>query len=387
MISAQIPMPLQIVIDDVGWWSGEDGGKKNEPFRTGIARDHVPADYAAIVQLGRELDMRPQAAMILCEWDRENILRDLPTSTWMGGDWDNARWQGPHLDEAAQIIRDGRDHFELVLHGVGHEYWTDGVASRAEWHDKVGAMRPECDVRAHLDFYQRLLDQHDLGPFPRSFVPAAFLHCFGPEERNLASILKQAGVTYISTPYSTMHKAAEIPHGVFGFDAGLMTVDRGRDILNWMTIGTGPTRQPDGPICGMHWPNVLHDDPARNGETVDAWVSVIRECGRRADRALSRDTTAFCTQLAHHVCTTCEATTDGISLDFSEYAKLPQDGFEDTFVIKLTANEELAFSSDDLDIPDTTCEPHGSGIMQTVKVELRDHCTTAVLDWQPLKGL
>ena len=77
-VAAVIPMPLQVVIDDVGWWSGEDGSERQEPYRTGIDRRHVPADYRAIVELGRALGIRPQAATVLCEWDKDNILRTLP---------------------------------------------------------------------------------------------------------------------------------------------------------------------------------------------------------------------------------------------------------------------------------------------------------------------
>ena len=100
-----IPMPVQVVIDDVGWWSGEDGSKRQEPYRTGINRNHVPADYQAIADLGRKLGIRPQAAFILCEWDKENILRQVPTSTWMGDRWDNSKWVGPWLEEAAEIVK------------------------------------------------------------------------------------------------------------------------------------------------------------------------------------------------------------------------------------------------------------------------------------------
>src|SRR5688572_18466494 len=99
--SLNVPMPLQIVIDDVGWWNGEDGSARGEPYRTGIARDHCAADYHAIVSLGRQLGMRPQAAFIASEWDTRNILRRLPSCTWMGVAWDNSRWVGPWLEEAA----------------------------------------------------------------------------------------------------------------------------------------------------------------------------------------------------------------------------------------------------------------------------------------------
>ena len=206
-VSLFIPMPVQVVIDDVGWWSGEDGSSRQEPYRTGINRNHVPADYQAIADLGRTLGIRPQAAFVLCEWDRENILRQLPTSTWMGKEWDNSRWIGPWMEEAADIIRKNQKHLEITIHGVGHEYWEGGSFTRAEWTDSRGQMRPADQVELHLEYFGRLMDQHDLGPFPESFVPAAFRHSFGPSagrELSLAEILKNRGVNYINTPFSSM---------------------------------------------------------------------------------------------------------------------------------------------------------------------------------------
>ncbi len=68
-----IPMPLQIVIDDVGWRRGRDDSGHGGPFRTGMDRLHGAEDYLAIAELGRALNMRPQAAMIMGEWDRESL--------------------------------------------------------------------------------------------------------------------------------------------------------------------------------------------------------------------------------------------------------------------------------------------------------------------------
>ena len=100
-LSACIPLPIQVVIDDVGWWSGKDGSLYQEPYRTGINRNHVIADYKAIIDLGKALGIRPQAATVLGEWDRENILRNVPHSTWMGEKWDNSKWVGPWLEATA----------------------------------------------------------------------------------------------------------------------------------------------------------------------------------------------------------------------------------------------------------------------------------------------
>ena len=39
-LHVHIPMRVQVVIDDVAWWSGKDGSELQEPYRTGINRDH-----------------------------------------------------------------------------------------------------------------------------------------------------------------------------------------------------------------------------------------------------------------------------------------------------------------------------------------------------------
>lgn len=130
-----IPLPIQMVIDDVGWWCGPSGVERQEPYRAGISRYHEPADYETIVHLARALGIRPQAAMVLCEWDTANILRKLPTSTWMGKNWDNStliKRIGPQLEEAAEILRNNSQHIEITVHGIGHEYWTSGKLTRAE---------------------------------------------------------------------------------------------------------------------------------------------------------------------------------------------------------------------------------------------------------------
>ncbi|NRA37612.1 MAG: hypothetical protein HRU15_05690, partial [Planctomycetes bacterium] len=53
-ITASVPMALQIVIDDVGWRNGHDESASDGPYRTGFSRQHVPADYQAIVDLGQQ---------------------------------------------------------------------------------------------------------------------------------------------------------------------------------------------------------------------------------------------------------------------------------------------------------------------------------------------
>ena len=358
-----IPMPLQVVIDDVGWWSGEDGNNKQEPYRTGINRKHYPADYQAIADLGKKLGIRPQAAIILGEWDRENILRNLPSATWMGDQWDNSKWVGPWLEEAAQIIRDNRDHLELTIHGIGHEYWENGTFTRAEWTDSEGKMRHADQVELHLEYFKRLMDQNNLGELPESFVPAAFRHSFGPSEGNsisLAEILKKHGVNYINTPFTSIFNKERIQHTWFGFDAGVMTVDRGQDEFPWTAFPGNPSKQLTGPTCGMHWPNLLHPDPARNSETVEAWVRFLKPFNESADMLLASDSVSFRHQLAHRELTNVYKKRSSVELDFTETDKLPGNTGKEEIILKISSDSKASFTSENIKIIDeslqTACE-------------------------------
>jgi hypothetical protein len=388
-VAAGIPMPLQVVIDDVGWWSGEDGSERQEPYRTGIDRRHVPADYRAIVDLGRALGIRPQAATVLCEWDTENLLRALPESTWMGAEWDNSRWVGPWLEEAADVIRQNEAHYELTIHGLGHEHWTNGRYTRAEWADENGRMRPREQVEAHLDAFEAILARHQLGGLPRSFVPTAFRHGFGRTEGrdvSMAELLARRGVTYINTPFGSMANADAVLHGVFGLDSGVMTVDRGDDLLDWDVIGQVPSGALTGPTCGLHWPNLLHPDPERNAEIVAAWVALLAPYDERADTMLAPDSVAFQRQLAHHVCTRVTRSGDAIDLDFRETDTLPTLMGRSSLTLKVRSPSVLGFASDTVGVASSTSRRDGDALVYTVELERRPGVAKARLQLAPAPG-
>ena len=341
-------MPIQVVIDDVGWWSGHNGTARQEPFRTGINRNHVPADYQAIADLGAKLGVRPQAATIMCEWDRKNILRDVPTTTWMRDKWDNSKWVGPWLDEAAAIIRNNKNHYELTLHGTGHEYWADENYTRAEWADSSGTMRPLDQVELHLDYFAKLIDQNQLGSFPTAFVPTAFLHGFGltgDHQISMAGVLKKRGINYINTPFSNMHNAKDVQFESFGIDAGVITVDRGDDLINWNILGGKPDGVLKGPTCGMHWPNLLHEDPKRNSEIVDGWVKFLKPYNDKPETLLAANSSVFRNQLIHHTCTKVEIRESDLRFDFMATDKLKDHLSDNQFTIKISCDEKLKFSS------------------------------------------
>ena len=356
-----VPLAIQVVVDDVGWWSGENGTlTSNAPYRTGINRRHVPADYSAIVELGKQLNIRPQAAMILCEWDRENILRELPTSTWMGENWDNSKNIGTWIEEASDIINNGKDNFELTLHGVGHEYWEDGMMTRAEWFNRDAKMRPEEEIRKHIDYYNKLLKMNNLGNFPVSFVPSAFLYMFDDGENRLASILSEFGIKYISTPFSVFKDIYKIEidpeYKDFKIESGIITADRRKDLFSWQVLSPNPQKEINGTFCGMHWPNILHENPEQNMEVVDRWVNYLKQYESKPETMLAPESSVAFSQLVYNAWLGVNEENNIISFDFTKIDSYKITGLNRYFYIKtnsettpILANPNLTISLEKTD--------------------------------------
>lgn len=328
MTAWHMPQPVQVVVDDVGWWSGEDGHARQEPFRTGMPRHHVPADYQALADLGRRTGTRPVAAFMLGEWDRWNLLAAVPSATWMGAAWDNSRWNGPWLDEAADLLRRESPHLELALHGLGHEFWhwegpAAGSFTRAEWFTESHAMRPLDEIRRHLDAYLALWDRHRLGPHPRLFVPCAFRYHTGLGSSGMGPLLRQAGITTINTPFNRMGHAAPLPDAPFFFDDDILMLDRSQNDIPWRRIGPPDDYTVRGPTLGLHWPQILHLDPARNNEAVDKWVKILLAAAEQPDLMLAPDSGHYIDQLLHRAYTTLTERDGGVTLDARAFFALP----------------------------------------------------------------
>ncbi|NIK78712.1 hypothetical protein FHS15_003858 [Paenibacillus castaneae] len=375
-----IPLAVQIVIDDVGWWTGKSSINENGPWRSDIDRDHHPMDYEAIAELGKQLGMRPQASFILSEWDQTDRLKMLPDSTHMGERWSNPWKSSPLLKEAAAIIRNENRFIEVGLHGIGHEYWGNGgVLERAEWHDKVGNMRPRESVLGHLRAFAAILEENDLGPFPESFVATAHQHHYGAGEAGLAFILEQFGVKYHSLPFEGMPMTKQPESELFGFDGPLIAVNRGKDLYQWNVLDPDVSGKINGPICGMHWPNLLHPNPELNGEVVSRWVKFLEPYQWRFDTMLAANTAEGFSQLVYRWGVTLQSKPTGCLLDFSRLSGYKLPGLLNYFTIKVKKNVRILSSSAEITLFENTLQSTSDYV--TVVVRRQSNAKSAFIHW------
>jgi hypothetical protein len=290
----------------------------------------------------------------------------------MGEDWDNSKWIGPWLEEATDIINGNKENFEITMHGLGHEWWTNGVFTRAEWADRNGVMRPKDDLEQHIDAFAEIMRQNNLGELPTSFVPTAFNHGFGitpGNEESIAAILNKRGFIYINTPFYNMLNKENVQYDIFGIDSSIMTVDRGSDILDWDVIGVKPEGGINGTTCGMHWPNLLHENPERNSEIVEAWIKLLAPYNEKKETMLAKNSLEFQQQLAHYKCTELDNNTEEINLDFSKTDELGTAVKNSEIIVKVSCNKELVFSSDHVKIESISTIKGPGSILYTLRID------------------
>ncbi|WDP88973.1 MAG: hypothetical protein HUN04_04190 [Desulfobacter sp.] len=299
MFDIAIPKPFIVTVDDVGWWNGRDGSAQNQPFRTGMPRSHVPEDYKALAALGKGLGMRIPVGFVLCEWDRTNLLRALPSATWMG-----SRWQAPVIDQAqrekaASIIKEAAPFLEPALHGVGHEFWMDGKLDRSEFHTNDGKMRHPDEVKMHLEYFFRLLHQNRLDTDVKLFIPPALNHSFGNGESGFQKIAASFGIRQVSLVFDRARCHAQPQFREVGWENKVVLMDRGPSPIAWNRVAPAPDFNPDQPILPLHWANILHESPGNNMAVINAWIKAINRKLRKKNLLPARDIRQCLTQHLH----------------------------------------------------------------------------------------
>ena len=316
-----LPLPVILVIEDVGWWQGFNGAAFNQPFRNNLNRRHCLADYEAIAGLAEQLSMRIVIGMVLCEWDRTDFLKTIPTATWMGASWTNKKNQGLWLDHASDFINSHTHLLEPALHGVGHEFWHNGRMQRSEFHDSRGRMRSLDIVEQHLSAYGQLIEQNNLPGFPKIFIPPALNHSLG--NLTIQPLLKQYGVDYVITRFSRARQYARPVHPLLTWESDVLILERGESPVDWDVVSADPAWPGAQPVLALHWSNLLHLDPNLNQRVADRWAGLIIDKLQGLELMPAADMSHCCYQAAVHYLARIKPEAQGVAVELEPLQDIP----------------------------------------------------------------
>lgn len=287
-----IPEPLQIVMDDLGWFCGKDGREKMEPARTGITRRHCSLDYEIVNEIGRRLGMKINCAFVMGEWDSDNRLKNIPGLSPYGTNWDNASYFDKEEAKRCVEVINSSEFIDIAIHGLHHTYYVDGYDyNNSDYYHKKNDKWdyiPESEIRARLDACYDLMEYNGFKKNINSFVPPSFRYATD----HLSKILKDYNIKYISTIFDMVFNRNDL--SIVEIEDEIIVLDRNNNMIPWYEMETNLDRATVvRGIFGCHWANVCHKNPKENYKLADSWVNYFERCKKTFGIILS-ESIAFC---------------------------------------------------------------------------------------------
>lgn len=325
-----IPHSLQITMDDLGWFCGTDDREFGGPARSGMPRRHCAADYRAVNELGRRLNMKINCAFVLGEWDPDNRLRSLPNLSKYGENWDNAAYLDKEEAAGCVEVINGSEYIDMAVHGILHNCYYPGsdYGNTDYFYSLNGTFypTPEDQVRKRLDAFFDLLAVHGFQKQINSFIPPSFRYRWD----HLSRILKDYGILYVSTVFDNIKNHSGL--SLADVENGIITVDRNFNEIPWYEVGSDPRSfEPVKGIFGCHWPNVLHAEPGNYDKVLDNWEAYFKKCRETYGIILSRDIAFAATQSLYKRFAETSLDGDVLTIDISRVPQAPGRG--DSFYV------------------------------------------------------
>jgi len=305
-----VPKPMAIDIDDLGWKEGWDLNQSGGPYRLGLPKGRMMTldDYEVIVNIGRAAGVRIKCLFIMSEFDRSSICAQYPTTNEHGSDWDNSALVSDNDFVIMDYVKGNAAHIEFGLHGVRHEFWDAETRkpSRAEWADSQ-KKRPYDILWGHMECFKKLIDQYGID-FPKSVRTAAANYYYNPDDPEDSGALMRAwGVKYATLP----------PNREYVTDHGLMVLMRTGGVA-WDAPNSAPDVYPETEFMTSHWTNFVDVNAANNHQAGDKWIAWFNKVKDDPDRYTAKNTAQLHSQFLYRKFSKISVTTNTVVIDNNE---------------------------------------------------------------------
>ena len=325
---AKIPLAYQIVMDDLGWFTGEDDRHRGMPSRTGMPRVHVAEDYTVVNEIGKRKNQKICAPFVIGEWDKNNRLKGKPYMTPKPDEWDcKSKINMQEAEKCFEII-EGSDYIDLAHHGLLHGYWDEELGHD----DKQFYIRPR---KGHRDYGERVFvptpaeffDEcinayneiyRDWGFTQKieTFVSPGMTSGSLEDNDEVFKVVRSHGFKYWTNLWRAIDDDCQVIHGI-------TFLRKDKENIPWNAYDVNPSALPDytpseRAIFRAHWPNFLRFDPLKNLENVEEWGKFFDKRAEYFGIMISRDI-GFASRQALYQKFTKVSYPDGkIVLDFTD---------------------------------------------------------------------
>ena len=340
-----IPLGQAIIVDDVGWFWGNDERSQNGSARSGMPRFHTPDDLHALNAVAKGLGIKIGCSLVLGEWDKNNRLRGVPHVTPDEDGWDVKSNIDMDYANAYFEALNGSENLEFYLHGLMHAYYINGKLHTARQYyptvfDENGkdigfTWLPPEEFENMVKLFLEIYNDWGFTKEIKTFVSPCGCRGGIDDDGNIAyaKVLRKYGIEYWANGWMNYDEYV-------GTIEGLIT-SKGRCIAPWNAYGINPKylepldgEKIDTHLCG-HLANFIRIDPEDNFEYIDAWVKHFRENYDKFGSMLAVDNAESSSQSFYKKFASVESTSNGYVIDLSAVDAIEAPGKKNEFFVSL----------------------------------------------------
>ena len=350
-----IPVAIQLCFDDVGWHEGTDMRYEGRAPRSGIPRHHEPEDYEVLAELGRGIEQKILAPLVLGDWDKDNLLRGQVGFTHDPEGWDRASEIDYEKTERCFDILDGSYYIEYAIHGLLHSVYTPKgeLVTAKEYFDVIevdGEKRLVLDsdevFNKRLDLFYRIYKSWGFRKEIRTFVsPCGMKFADDAMVTDLERRLSERGIKFHTNYTFHFDDPLRVYSGVTLMKKGCSYMKPG-GILEWNVYDFEPSDfvsfvSPENfggtNIIGLHWTNLLRYNPKRNMERLREWIAYFKRESETFGTMISKDIGFSANQQFYNLFARLDVTDGKCRIDLSEVKKIKPAHLPDEFYVSFAS--------------------------------------------------
>ena len=355
----KIPISFVLEMDDVGWDDGRDLRLSGTASRSGLPRNHEVEDYEFIKKLADAAGKNIAVALVLGDWDKDNILRGEVGFTHDPYGWDRAK----DIDIAKfEKIRDILDNgnLDFMVHGILHgRYDEDGkqinenefVLYTKDENGKIKKFLPSKeDFRHRLDVFFKLYNTWGFKQKIRGFVNPGYIYGIDEETvKEMCSVLADYGIKYWidAFGYPEFDKPVKVYHGVacakYRFNRVKMPWDAYDFDPDELSLYYEEGANDNACIQGSHLTNYLRYNPKKNLENIEGWLRFYKRNSEVFGSMLADNLAEAVNQLFYYTFAKAEEEEGCVVFDLTEVEKNKLDCHKNEFFISFRHGVEPVF--------------------------------------------
>ncbi|MBR5322211.1 MAG: hypothetical protein IKU48_01520 [Clostridia bacterium] len=347
-----LPSAIQICVDDVGWFTGEDARYAGKPSRTGMVRNHVPEDYIALNEIGKAIGQKLICPIVLGEWDKDNLLRGEIGITYQPNTWDRASTLNMKLAEKCFEAAESSEFIEYAYHGVLHGNYDEkgrqiteeecftypADSGKSYFHTGKATVQPEEEIAHRFELFYKIYDSWGFKKKIRTHTaPNSVPRTITSEEvLPLAHVINKHNISYWVNGWKGINGHMEFIDGILYMEKGTNTK------IPWNACDVDPLLLADcakegderlGTIINSHWPNYLRFHKEHNLERVENWKKFFERQSEIFGLMVSKDVAFAGNQCIYRNYSKIETEKNVIKIDVTNAATIsPKHTFGEFYV-------------------------------------------------------